>query len=176
MKSLINLLRITVLLAVVAFMPAAFASGPVSASYAIPWEVIDAGGGVALSPSYIITDSIAQTTAVGTSLSASFIVTGGFHTPPDYDEDNLKNFLDNCIFEPNSDQRDSNADGYGNVCDPDLNDDGVVNTIDLGILKLRFFTADPDADFDGNGVVNAVDLGILKARFFGMPGPSGIAP
>ena len=34
-------------------------------------------------------------------------------------------------------------------------------------------TTDADADFDGNGVVNVIDLGILRTLFFGTPGPSG---
>jgi hypothetical protein len=47
--------------------------------------------------------------------------------------------------------------------------------MDLGLLRLAFFSADVDADFDGDGVVNATDLGIMRQRFFSAPGPSGIA-
>jgi hypothetical protein len=75
----------------------------------------------------------------------------------------------------NENQRDTNADGYGNVCDPDLNGDGVVNAQDLARLKQLFFRADPDADLNGDGVVNAVDLTRLKATFFKAPGRSGLA-
>ena len=38
---------------------------------------------------------------------------------------------DNCVDTPNPSQLDSNQDGYGEVCDPDYNDDGVVNVPDL---------------------------------------------
>ena len=54
-----------------------------------------------------------------------------------------------------------------------VNNDEIVNVIDLGIFKSRFFSTDADADFNGDGVVNVLDLGILKAQFFGPPGPGG---
>ncbi|MEO1576696.1 MAG: hypothetical protein AAFU65_17245, partial [Pseudomonadota bacterium] len=72
----------------------------------------------------------------------------------------------------NADQRDTDGDGFGNACDADLNNDGVINVIDLGILRTVFFTADPDADFNGDGTVNVVDLGIMRSAFFGAPGPA----
>lgn len=94
----------------------------------------------------------------------------------DGDGDGVADGLDNCLVVANADQRDSNNDGYGNICDPDLNNDGIINAIDLGLFKTVFFTSDDDADFDGNGIVNVLDLGILKTFFFLPPGPSGIAP
>lgn len=90
----------------------------------------------------------------------------------DEDGDGVDNDVDNCPLRANASQLDSNADGIGNACDPDLNNDNIVNAIDLGIFKSVFFTSDADADFDGNGVVNAVDLGVLKLQFFESPGPS----
>ena len=91
----------------------------------------------------------------------------------DLDGDGVLACVDNCELTQNSDQRDTDADGYGNVCDADLNNDCNVNPIDLGMFKAVFFTSDADADFDGNGVVNAVDLGIMRTLFFLPPGPSG---
>ena len=38
--------------------------------------------------------------------------------------------------------------------------------IDLGLLRSVFFTPDADADFNGDGIVNVVDLGILRSGFF----------
>jgi hypothetical protein len=93
----------------------------------------------------------------------------------DTDGDNIADALDNCTLVANADQRDTNGDGYGNVCDPDLNNDGIVNFSDLGLLKPLFFSADPDADFNGDGAVNFVDLGTMKTFFFLPPGPSGLA-
>ena len=92
----------------------------------------------------------------------------------DSDEDGVLDNADNCTLVANPDQRDTNADGYGNACDPDLDDDGIVNFVDAGIMKGVFFSADPDADLDGNGSVNFVDLGTLKTFFFLPPGPSGL--
>ena len=83
---------------------------------------------------------------------------------------------DNCSIVDNVPQRDTDADGFGNFCDPDLDNSGEVNAIDLGLFKSVFFTTDPNADFDGNGIVNVVDLGILKTLFFNSPGPSCAVP
>ena len=76
--------------------------------------------------------------------------------------------------EPNPDQFDSNADGYGNVCDADLNNDDFVDFLDLGALKSVFFEEDADADLNGDNFVDFLDLGRMKAQFFDLPGPSGL--
>ena len=99
----------------------------------------------------------------------------------DADQDGVPDALDNCIEVPNgplagpNNQLDSNADGYGNICDPDLNDDGSVDFLDLGLLKAVFFSGDADADLNGDGSVDFLDLGLMKAGFFQAPGPSGLA-
>jgi hypothetical protein len=92
----------------------------------------------------------------------------------DSDCDVIPDGGDNCIFADNTSQRDTDEDGIGNICDPDLTQDCVVNFLDLGIFKSRFLTNDPDADFDGSGQVNLGDLGIMKPFFFRAPGPSGV--
>ena len=81
---------------------------------------------------------------------------------------------DNCLLIQNPLQRDTDADGYGNYCDPDFNNDMIVNIADLAYFKTKFFTNDPDADLNGDGVVNTGDLAILKLFFFEPPGPSCI--
>ena len=93
----------------------------------------------------------------------------------DTDGDGLADAQDNCVLAANPDQRDTDGDFYGNLCDPDLNGDGIVNTLDLGILRERFFGSDEDADFNGDGSVNVADLAVMKALFFMTPGPSGVA-
>ncbi|MFK8016512.1 MAG: hypothetical protein AB8G17_13855 [Gammaproteobacteria bacterium] len=92
----------------------------------------------------------------------------------DTDGDGVSDADDNCSDIANADQRDTNLDGFGNVCDADINNDCVINVADLGILRSVFFTADADADFNGDGVVNAGDLGILREAFFAAPGPTGL--
>lgn len=106
------------------------------------------------------------------------IVDAGESNPlnPDTDGDGVKDGYDNCTLVANANQRDTNGDGYGNVCDPDLNNDGLVDNADLAIMKLRFYSHDPDADLNGDGLVNFGDLAILKAYFGKKPGPSGLVP
>lgn len=89
----------------------------------------------------------------------------------DTDGDGIGDDVDNCTLVANADQTDSNGDGYGNICDADLNDDCVVNFLDLGALRTVFFTADADADFNTDGTVNFIDLGLMRSAFFQPPGP-----
>ncbi|MFK7887554.1 MAG: right-handed parallel beta-helix repeat-containing protein [Gammaproteobacteria bacterium] len=89
----------------------------------------------------------------------------------DTDGDGVADATDNCTSVANPGQRDTDNDGYGNRCDPDLNNDGVVNIIDLGLMREVFFTDNADADLNGDGVVNVTDLGLLRVLFFMAPGP-----
>jgi len=94
----------------------------------------------------------------------------------DSDEDGIDDFTDNCAATSNKDQRDTDGDGYGNDCDGDLNNDGIVNTRDLGIFKTEFGSSGTglDADLNGDGVVNTRDLGVFKTLFGKPPGPSAV--
>jgi len=47
----------------------------------------------------------------------------------------------------------------------DLNNDGTVDTADLGSLIASFGTSDPTADINGDGIVDTADLGLLIANF-----------
>lgn len=94
--------------------------------------------------------------------------------PIDTDGDGVVDFADNCTLVKNTNQRDTNGDGYGNICDPDLNNDAGVNFTDMGILRQRMFSQDADADFNGDGGVNFTDMGILRQYLFKAPGPSGV--
>lgn len=92
----------------------------------------------------------------------------------DSDGDGIVDVSDNCTLVSNSDQTDSDGDGFGNQCDTDLNNDGVTNLIDVGTLKKQFLTSGPDADFNVDGIVNLIDVGILKSYFLQPPGPAGV--
>ena len=92
----------------------------------------------------------------------------------DSDGDGVLDNIDNCTLTPNADQRDADGDGYGSICDPDLNNDGVVEYADYYLLGWKWLTADANADLDGDGLVSWTDLLILYNRFFGAPGPSGV--
>jgi len=93
----------------------------------------------------------------------------------DTDADGVVDDADNCTEVANPQQIDSNGDGFGNVCDADLNNDCNINFLDLGQMKAVFFSNNPDADLTGDGAVNFIDLGIMKAEFFAAPGPSALA-
>jgi uncharacterized protein YegL len=93
---------------------------------------------------------------------------------PDADGDGVADDADNCTLVPNADQRDTNGDGFGNVCDGDMDDNCATNFLDLAHFKSVFFTADPDADIDGDGTVGFDDLGAFKALMMRAPGPSGL--
>ncbi|MFK8031646.1 MAG: thrombospondin type 3 repeat-containing protein [Gammaproteobacteria bacterium] len=93
--------------------------------------------------------------------------------PLDSDGDGILNAVDNCTEVINPDQRDTNGDGLGNVCDPDLDNDGIVNFVDVAAWTPFFNTSDSDdADFDGDGFVNFRDLDILMQLFLQEPGPN----
>jgi len=107
--------------------------------------------------------------------------------PIDTDKDGVADIQDNCVDVPNGplipdagghSQRDTDGDGYGNMCDGDLNNDGSTNTLDLNLYKLAHRTelGDPnynvDADFNGDGMINTLDLNIYKGLHRKPPGPS----
>jgi subtilisin-like proprotein convertase family protein len=93
----------------------------------------------------------------------------------DTDADGIPDDQDNCTLAQNNDQRDTDGDGIGNICDADFDETCTVNFSDLGIMKANFFqTGDLDTDMNGDGFTNFSDLALLKAGFFGPPGPSGV--
>ena len=66
-----------------------------------------------------------------------------FATGRDTDSDGIPDLGDNCTTRANFFQVDADHDGYGNACDPDLSNDGVVNFTDLALLKKVFFKPGP---------------------------------
>lgn len=108
--------------------------------------------------------------------------------PDDLDHDGIPNEDDNCTLLPNPEQRDSDADGFGNLCDPDVTGDGVVTTsfgslyplsergdIEQIALSVRGGRYVEDHDLDGDGRVDQRDVSIAMLRLFLAPGPSGLA-
>ena len=78
--------------------------------------------------------------------------TNGVNPPLDTDEDNVPDSTDNCDFDANADQLDTDNDGLGNACDTDDDNDGVADTQDT-------FPLDPSesVDTDGDGTGNNAD-------------------
>ncbi len=72
---------------------------------------------------------------------------------PDADGDGFNDDLDNCPLVANADQLDTpDGDGIGNVCDPDRDNDGIINDTEISN------GTDPDnADSDSDGVNDNLD-------------------
>ena len=130
---------------------------------------------------FVGTDTFTYTITDNKGASATATVSVDVNGSADSDGDGVIDVCDNCIDVVNNGQDgnpaqcDTDEDGFGNHCDADLNNNGVVNVIDLGRMKQVFFSNDADADLNCNGTVNTIDLGLMKARFFQAPGPSGLA-
>ena len=96
----------------------------------------------------------------------------------DTDGDGVPDLCDNCSSTPNPDQLDTDSDGYGNVCDADFDNNGIVNTLDLAILRAAFGQRGDDkaTDLDGNFIINTLDLAVFKSLFGKPPGPAFKTP
>jgi hypothetical protein len=133
------------------------------------------------------TDAFQLTNPLG-GLAASFnnyffVFRNGHLVPSlDADTDGILDGVDNCRLIANPTQLDSNGDGYGNLCDADLNNSGVVTTADYGILRTVLgqaasaSAAAAAADLNGSGTVTTADFGLLRAVLGTAPGPSGFKP
>ncbi|MEL6215997.1 MAG: hypothetical protein AAFQ99_09995, partial [Pseudomonadota bacterium] len=142
----------------------------------------EAGGNVQIS-----FDMIAEAPLGDTVLNIADIAAGGTAetgiavteiTFTDGDGDGVEDFEDNCTVVANASQCDSDGDGFGNHCDADFNNDGFVNFVDLGLLRVGFFgTSDaPDyneLDLNCDGAINPMDLGVFRTLFGTEPGPAG---
>jgi uncharacterized protein (TIGR03790 family) len=106
--------------------------------------------------------------------------------PADLDGDGVPNDTDDCLWIANPDQRDSDGDGIGNACDPDVDGDGVVTTsfgrigvdgsmgdLERIALAARDGRNDPRLDLDGDGKVTESDVAWAQLWVFLPPGPSG---
>ncbi len=160
-----------------------------SDNYRIESSVISGGGGASSSSSYQLFSTIGQPTPLmnpaDPPFSEHFDLYPGFlyttFSRADTDGDTITDIYDNCTLVANFDQRDTDGDDYGNMCDGDLNNDGNTNTLDLNIYKMAHRTCagvpnyNEDADFNGGGCVNTLDLNIYKTLHRKPPGPSGTA-
>ncbi|MFK8029285.1 MAG: thrombospondin type 3 repeat-containing protein [Gammaproteobacteria bacterium] len=96
----------------------------------------------------------------------------------DTDGDGVDDSVDNCSVVANPAQRDTDGDGFGNICDPDFNNDGIVNFLDVNDWLPAFNTAcgDVDEDLDGDGACNFADYSIITEYFLQPPGPGAEVP
>lgn len=89
----------------------------------------------------------------------------------DTDADGVADINDNCLLISNSDQTDTDDDGYGNPCDADFNNDCIINFLDVALFTNEFLGMAPLFDLNLDGVVNFLDYAELTGDFLGMPGP-----
>mgnify|MGYP005854985821 CR=1 FL=1 len=118
---------------------------------------------------------LASLFAVGFAMSA----TAGSVT--DTDGDGVPDVFDNCSEDPNGpneaprNQVDTDLDGFGNWCDADYDNNGVVDGGDFGEFVANFNTGNAETDHDSNGVTDGGDFGRFVALFNMGPGPSGLS-
>ena len=101
-----------------------------------------------------------------TGLDGQIVDPGGPTLPADSDGDGIPYEVDNCLEVANPLQIDTNQDGYGNACDPDLNNDGTTGGTDFSLFLLAYNSAPGspgfslDADFTGDGLVDDADFAV----------------
>jgi hypothetical protein len=146
------------------------AAVPADAGGSASVGIEDASGGVGLQHSFDQA-SLADASAVAfRRLTCS-----------DGDGDGVCDAEDDCSTRPNPDQRDTDADGYGNACDADYDGDGLVGGSDRAALGAAFAARsgdaryDADLDCDGDGAIGGPEILLLGSTFGDAPGPSGLA-
>ena len=100
----------------------------------------------------------------------------------DTDNDGVYDVLDPCLVNasaPNPCGFDTDGDGYGNACDGDFNQDGVVNGADIPLYVGDINSGTNSgigSDMNCDGVVASADIPAFVAQLLqGFPGPSGLA-
>jgi len=100
------------------------------------------------------------------------------------DGDLVLDNVDNCTTVANgpaqqSNQIDTDQDGYGNACDADYNNDGFTTTIDYTFFLTDFLSGARNAqtDHNGDGFTTTLDFPFYLNAFTGAAslGPSGLA-
>ena len=107
---------------------------------------------------------------------------------PDTDGDGVVDLVDNCEAVANgplagacSSQEDANANGYGNACEADWDQDGIVGSSDFLIFSASFGSVPgdphwaPHVDSDCDGTIGGSDFLLFSSQFGDPPGPSGLA-
>lgn len=99
----------------------------------------------------------------------------------DIDSDGTYDIQDVCSTDPSVPSLcpfDTNADGYGNSCDGDFNDDGATDFSDIPLFGGDLgagFDSGIGSDMNCDGAVDFSDIPFFGAQLgTGAPGPSGL--
>ena len=127
--------------------------------------------------------------AAGIAMSWALVAAAGINE--DSDLDGIPDFFDKCMLDSRNATApatcDHDTDGYGNVCDPDFNQDNAVTSADFGMFFVPAFKGSDPApwpqgmDMNCDGSVTSADFGMFFVPKFkgglggAKPGPSGIA-
>jgi hypothetical protein len=122
-------------------------------------------------------------------LAIGFVLAASAGVPETTDGDNIPDVLDKCMLDSRNAQPprtcDTDQDGYGNVCDADFNQDGLVTPSDFVSFFIPAFkglvapTHGEDMDCDGQ-VLPTDFTSYFVPKFKGanggaVPGPSGLS-
>lgn len=144
----------------------------VNRSSFLHWETLPRNGDAA--PAYLPAPSTLRLYRLGPA-------PGPIGCTRDRDGDGACDDADDCETAWNPDQIDSDGDGYGNQCDADYDNNGIVGAADFNRIRRGFgqTLGDPDyraaADHDSDGRVTWADARFCARRFGRPPGPSGLA-
>jgi hypothetical protein len=116
-----------------------------------------------------------QNITSSTTFNSAFVT---ITDPNDVDGDGVNNASDNCLNRKNPDQDDTDCDTYGNLCDADYDNSGIVGFPDFGQFVGAFGSNDEEKCHvepiaRPPCVVGFPDFGAFVGMFGSAPGPSG---
>ena len=96
--------------------------------------------------------------------------TGGL----DNDNDGVPDSSDNCINVENPNQEETDGDIFGDACDGDFDNSGLVDLEDFSVFLGLLGQPGPKGDFNKSGIVDLGDHSIMLGMIGNAPGPSGL--
>lgn len=107
-----------------------------------------------------ITFNVAAGTTYAIAVDGNNAATGNItinweYANPDTDGDTVMDTIDNCPNDPNTDQSDVDGDLLGDVCDPDADNDGLLNT-----EEANYQTNPLVDDTDVDGLLDGAEVNV----------------